>query len=409
MLFALRAALVLFRTQKFRFLLTVSGILVGVASLVLLAGLLDVGKGVLAQASSTALGDDTLTVENDWRKTMDNPDAKRLTHEDQLAIQESTALSPGTLVTGAYGMRHRKSTFNKEEFEPLTLGVEQTAFKVYGLEIDRGRTFVSREYDNASRVAVVGSAVLEGRLQPGDVVRIEGVPYQIMGIMKAKPTVGPGDDWGWNNRILIPSVSYRMDFDPSRRPSNIVVKVATPAGYTGPIKDYVLSVRGILDSILIRGRTVKSWEYEGVGESDSTEAIVLMTIQVLIYMTAIFSMLVGGINIMNIMLVTVAERTREIGVRRALGATRKDILKQFVSETLAVTCIGAALGLVVAVVLLGVASAALTQWVTPWPFRVVPWSLLASVGSSLLVGTAFGLYPAWRASRLDPVEALRFE
>ena len=105
----------------------------------------------------------------------------------------------------------------------------------------------------------------------------------------------------------------------------------------------------------------------------------------------------------------VAERTREIGLRRAMGASQRDIVRQFLSETVAVTLTGAVLGLVTALVLLEVASLAFTTWVTPWPFRVVPWSLLAGVGSSMVVGLVFGIYPAWRASRLDPVEALRCE
>jgi putative ABC transport system permease protein len=407
--FALRTALQLFQTRKVRFLLTVSGILVGIASLVLLAGLLDVGQEVLRRASSSALGDDTLTVKNDWNALSNNPDAERLTFRDQEAIERSASLGDGTGVTGAYGIRDRKATFGKEEFTPLTLGVEPSGFEVYELEIANGRSFVADEYDQARRVAIAGAKILDGRLKPGDVVRVEGSPFEIVGILEAKPTIGPGENWGWNNRLLMPARTYQLVFDPSRRPSNIVVKLAIPESLEGAIKDYVLAERGLLDAILFRGRTVKSWEYEGVGEQDSTEALIFKTIHVLIYLTTVFSMIVGGINIMNIMLVTVAERTREIGLRRALGATRTDILRQFVAETMAVTLMGALLGLAMALLLLVIASLALTKWVVPWPVRVVPWAVLAAVGSSMTVGIVFGLYPAWRASRLDPVEALRFE
>jgi putative ABC transport system permease protein len=135
----------------------------------------------------------------------------------------------------------------------------------------------------------------------------------------------------------------------------------------------------------------------------------MLTIRALLYLTTLFSMIVGGINIMNIMLVTVAERTKEIGVRRAIGASQRDILRQFVSETLAVTVLGAIIGLGVALMLLGAGTAALNQWVTEWPFHVEGWSVGLSISFSVFIGLIFGLYPAWRASKLDPVEALRTE
>jgi len=120
-------------------------------------------------------------------------------------------------------------------------------------------------------------------------------------------------------------------------------------------------------------------------------------------------MIVGGINIMNIMLVTVAERTKEIGVRRAIGASQSDILRQFVAETLAVTVLGALIGLGLALSLLGAGTLALNQWVSAGPFHVEFWAVALSMGFSSGIGLVFGLYPAWRASRLDPVEALRTE
>ncbi len=160
---------------------------------------------------------------------------------------------------------------------------------------------------------------------------------------------------------------------------------------------------------LMQDRSVQSFEFGGAGEESETEDVILMTIKMLIYLTTVFSMMVGGINIMNIMLVTVAERTREIGLRRALGATRGSILSQFLAETVAVTLIGAVLGMLLAVVMLGGASWAMTKWVTAWPFYLEVWSLVLAVVFSTIIGLTCGMYPAWRASRLDPVEALRFD
>lgn len=404
---SLRDALEMFRDQKVRFLLTVSGIVVGVASLVVMASVLEVGQGVLRESSSQASGDDVLTVSNDWHKMNDNPDAKKLDYADQEAIAQSALLSPENRVTGTYGMADRAVRFNEGDYRPLTLGVDDTAFEVYKLSVEQGRSFSASDYTDGRRVIVAGIDALEGKLKPGDVVRVEGTPFTVIGILAKKAEMGPGGSWSWNNRLVFPQRTYRLDFDPTRRPHNIVVKVAVPPTYPGLVKDYVLATRTVVDGILQRNRTVKTWEIDGVSDDASTEALIMTTIQALLYLTTLFSMIVGGINIMNIMLVTVVERTREIGLRRALGATQAEILRQFLAETLTITLTGAVIGLFGAVGILGIGAWAMTKWVTVWPFQIEPWSVFLGLGFSSIIGVVFGMYPAWRASRLDPVEALR--
>lgn len=399
----------LFRTQKIRFFLTVSGIVVGVASLVIMASLLEVGQAILQQSSAEASGDDVITVQNDWRSNQNHPDAKRLTHADQEAIAASTLLPEGSKVTATYGMRDRPARFDGKDYTPMTIGIGKDTLGVYNLSVVKGREFTDSDDAEARKVVILGAEALDSKPQPGDVVRVEGQPYTVVGILAKKAEMGPGGPWSWNQRILFPETTYRLNFDPSRRPSNIVVKVATPPQYTGLVKDFVLATRGVLDAILMRNRTVKSYEFSGVSDDSGTEALIMQTIQALLYLTTLFSMIVGGINIMNIMLVTVVERTREIGLRRAVGASRNDILRQFLSETLMITLVGAVMGLTLALVTLGIGSWALTKWLTPWPFQVELWSVGLSIGFSSAIGIIFGLYPAWRASQLDPVEALRSE
>jgi putative ABC transport system permease protein len=405
----LRTALDLFRTQKVRFLLTVSGIVVGVASLVVLASLLEIGGQTLARASGEATGDDVITVSDDWDAINNDPNAKRIDRNDRDALEESTLLPGGTTVTATYGMDMHEATHEGKPFDAFAMGIGADAFDVYTLEVARGRAFVASEYEGARRVAIVGSNVRGGAVSPGDTIRVEGSPFTVVGVMKKKPDMGPGGPWSWNNRILFPARTYSLFFDPSERPSEIVVKVTPPASYEGMLKDYVLGVRDIVETVLMRSRKTKSFEFRGVEDSSGTEALVFATIHALLYLTTLFSMLVGAINIMNIMLVTVTERTREIGVRRALGATRRDIVGQFLAETVAVTLVGAVVGLIVAMVLLALATFGLDQWVGSWPFHVEAWSIGAALALSSVIGVGFGLYPAWIASRLDPVEALRFE
>jgi putative ABC transport system permease protein len=406
MLTHLRTALHLFRSQKIRFLLTVSGIVVGVASLVILASFLTVGERGLQESSARAAGEDVITVQNDWQQVHDNPEAKRITSRDQEDLQ-SSALLPGLTVGANYGLRDAKAQFGTEAFEPLIIGVEPPAFEIHRLALASGRTFTPDEYVDIRRVAIAGAKVLDGRVKPGDVIRVEGRPYVLVGVLEEKQDMGPGGFWSWNRRILFPARTFNLEFNPTKRPTNIVAKVTAPVDLKGPLAAYVGSVRDLMTVVLMRDRTVKSFDFGGAGEESQTEEQILLVIEMLIYLTTVFSMLVGGINIMNIMLVTVAERTREIGLRRALGATQGDILRQFLAETVMVTLIGALLGILSALVLLGIGSWAMTKWVTEWPYYVELWSVGLSVVFAGIIGMICGMYPAFRASRLDPVEALR--
>lgn len=406
---ALRSTFEMFRAQKVRFALTVSGIVVGVGSLVIMASFLQVGKVVLQQSSTEASGDDIITIRNDWDARMNNPDARILDAHDKEAIDRSTLLSDTTKTTATYGMRDRKVTYEGEDYTPFTIGIGEDTLPVYNLSVAKGRTFGEGDYADARRVVIVGAQALNGKVEPGDTLRVEGKPFLVIGVLAEKAEMGPGGNWSWNKRILFPARTYAINFDPTGRPSNIVVKVGLPAEFTGLMKDYVLATRTVLDTILMRNRTVKSYEIEAVSDDSSTEALILQVIEGLLYLTTVFSMIVGGINIMNIMLVTVTERTREIGLRRAVGATQGAILRQFLGETLAITLVGAVIGLGGALVILGIGSLAMTKWVAEWPFHVEPWSVVIGVLFSAGIGFVFGMYPAWRASRLDPVEALRFE
>ncbi len=404
----LLSALDLFRAQKLRFLLTVSGIVVGVGSLVLLASLLSTGGKVLEAQSFEAAGDDVVTVQNDWDALQNDPNAHRLRATDKEALDRSALLENET-ISANYGMRRGvKALYNGKDFEPFLLGASPAIFDVNRLVIAKGRGFSTDEFASARRVLIVGGDVQDGKVAPGDTIRIGGAPYTVVGVLEPKAEMGPGGSWSWNQRLIVPDRTFNLDFNPSKRPQSVVVRVKPGAGYEGAVKDYALAVRGVIDAILLREHDgSRSWEFEGVRDDSSTEEIVVLVIKLLIYMTTVFSMVVGGINIMNIMLVTVAERTREIGLRRALGATRADIMRQFVAETVAVTWIGTAIGVVGAVALIAAAAAALTHWLVAWPFEVAPWAVGLGVGLATVIGTLSGLYPAWRASRLDPVEALR--
>jgi putative ABC transport system permease protein len=137
--------------------------------------------------------------------------------------------------------------------------------------------------------------------------------------------------------------------------------------------------------------------------------MILLIIKILLVGTGLLSLFVGGINIMNIMLVTVTERTREIGIRRAVGANPRSIIWQFLLESATMALAGGLIGTVGGIGLARAMAAILTKVLAPWSFHLEPWSIGLSLAMSVATGIVFGLFPAWRAARLDPVEALRYE
>ncbi len=405
---ALRAAFAMFRAQKLRFMLTVSGVVVGVASLVLLASLLEVGEAQLVAASTSAIGADVVSVSNDWERRQEHPGQRRLDRSDMKTLGDSLLLDDITF-TANYGMRDAKVQRGTDDDSMFIIGVTETTLDVYNLRVADGRPFHSSEYTGTDRVALVGAHAFREHdgLAVGDTLKVEGVPFRVVGKLVEKPDMGPGGHWGWNNRIIIPARTFNLEFNNDRRPSTIDGRVAPPG--IGTLASRLDSARMSMGFLLMQRREFQVFKFEGGEGGRKTEVIIVQVIEALILLTTVFSMIVGGINIMNIMLVTVTERTSEIGVRRALGATQGDIRRQFLAESIAVTGIGAAMGTLLAVGGVWLASHALTVFLTPWPFHLARWSLVAGIVLSVGIGLIFGLLPAARAARLDPVEALRSE
>ena len=233
--------------------------------------------------------------------------------------------------------------------------------------------------------------------------------YVVIGVLAHKPTFDGGDGpWQWDNRILIPETTMTATTSPQDIRSGlnrIFVRLADLSDFAGRIA----TVRGVVRGTLLRRHYgIENFEIEG-DEEDAKEELILVVISLLVLGTAIVSLIVGGINVMNIMLVTVTERTREIGIRRAVGAPRRQLMAQFLAESTLTAGLGGLLGVGIGLVLTWVGARLLDRFVGGWTFHVVAWAPPVAIGAALLVGVVFGLYPAWRAARLDPVEALRFE
>jgi putative ABC transport system permease protein len=269
-------------------------------------------------------------------------------------------------------------------------------------EFMQGRPFLQTEYDRSAPVAVISADVAEevfgGATAIGATLRLQGVPHRVVGVFKPKPNLFGGGEQLW---AYVPTTSafksWQVDDD------FMEFWVVPAAGFTQEraMDDVTVTMRS-----LRKLKPAEENDFALVRQEAFAELMGKITGAITLVMTLLASigLMVGGVGVVGIMLISVTERTREIGVRKALGARSGEILWQFLVEASTVTVIGALVGLAI-----GGGGALLLALLTPIPAQVPLWAvgtaLLAAAGTGIL----FGLYPAWRAARLDPVDALRYE
>jgi putative ABC transport system permease protein len=257
--------------------------------------------------------------------------------------------------------------------------------------------------------ARVWRELFDGREElDGATVTLDGHEFSVIGVLKKKPNLdgGEGGFWSWNGKAILPHTTFDALFSPSHEANQVFVRL----GESGLLSSRLPAAEGIINATLLRRHYgVHNFKIDGDQGQANQEKLILTIIKMLLLGTGLLSLFVGGINIMNIMLVTVTERTREIGVRRAVGATPGAILTQFLLEAAIIALTGGLIGVAGGVTLSWLSSLALGQLVGKWTLHIEPWSIALGLGLSLFTGIAFGLMPAVRAARLDPVEALRYE
>src|SRR6266581_1491331 len=274
--------------------------------------------------------------------------------------------------------------------------------ELYDVDLVAGRHITDSDLNSAAPVCVIGMDLVENLLPGvdpiGKEVRWNNIPCQVVGVGKKE---GSSLGTSLDNWIILPLSTYSKGYGNQQNS----LRVTARAGSAANIQLTVDEVRQIM-----RGRhhlTYGAKDDFAIETSDSFLSLwknISGTFFVVTIAIASISLVVGGIVIMNIMLVSVTERTREIGVRKALGARRGDILRQFLIESSTIAVIGGAVG-----VLIGVLMAKLVSWVSPLPSAVQLWSVIGGLTVALSVGLFFGTYPASKAAKLDPVEALRSE
>jgi putative ABC transport system permease protein len=398
------------RANPLRSALTSLGVIIGVASVVAMVAL---GSGAQAQVerSIASLGSNLLIVVPGAMRGGGGVRAQAGAGGgwDSLTLDDAQAIANQIEGVTAVAPSQRTRTqviANGLNWNPQVEGVTPAYLIARDWEIAEGRMFDDTEERQARRVVVLGATVaseLFPNVEPvGQRVRMNGGAYEVIGVLESKGQSGFGMDQ--DDIVLAPLTTVKRRISGRRGRADTVSQISVKAGSEGDLRRMQEDVENLLRQ---RHRTREGEDDFTVQNLSSISQTAAQTTQVfsaLLGGIAAVSLLVGGIGIMNIMLVSVTERTREIGLRKALGARQSDILQQFGLEAVALSLAGGIIGLI-----LGVGGAWLMTSLFTLPLVLSPLNAGMAIGFSGLVGVLFGAYPAWRAARLDPIEALRRE
>ena len=401
------------RNHKLRSGLTLSGVIIGTA-VVALVGAVLTGLSQRVQEVSDKNSPNVIyfTKQNRIGPSLERPTAEERQRKDfslEDAIAVSQLSSPQSVspqkVRGSYGPSAdipKVTARSREGINPLILGVWENFPDVINVPIEKGRFFTEEERRGRASVAVIGfgiaNQIFEGLNPLGESVKIDGKLFKVIGVLGKSSGEGViGSDDIDERSIYIPfetSEKYYPGIEES------LIAVRAPNGKVDEVTEevtFLLRQR--------RGLTASQPNNFGTNRSEQIFQLVndvISGLSVIIVPIALASLFVGGIGVMNIMLVSVKERTGEIGIRRALGATQNTILTQFLLEAITLTGFGGIIG-----IFTGLFLAFAVRNIISFPAAVPFWAIIAGFGASVLVGLIAGVYPAFRASRLDPVEAMR--
>jgi putative ABC transport system permease protein len=401
-----KIALAAIWASKLRSFMTVLGNIVAVTSIIAVVSLIQGLNASVKQAIEGEAGTDSFVVQRypvtrtdeDFDRVRNNP---MVTLADMRAIQRygGDDIAAGMADNGANArVTYRDKSIDNTQITGLTSGYVNFS----GYDAERGRLMSPTEVDSNRAVAVIGwqtaDRLFGENVDPIDkIIQIEGIHFRVVGVSAKKGTVlGQSQD----SFALIPLGQFNQIFG-SRRSIELNVKARDVSRLQAAQDEAMVALRGV--------RRLKPKQPDNFGMFTSDTIIGIYNsatsgiFTILIGVVGL-SLVVGGIVIMNIMLMVVTERTREIGLRKALGAKRRDIMSQMLTESVVLSMFGGIVG-----TMLGTTIALIISKTTPIPAAVEAWSIALGIGITALVGLFFGLYPASRAARLDPIEALRRE
>ena len=396
------------RSNKVRSSLTILGVSVGVITVVLMVSIIQ-GLNKAFADQIEALGSNAI-----WATKFDpsfgrNPGPEEL-HRKDLTLADADAIRDEAPSVLSVSPIHRKIAetvryADKQSDTPILIGATPYYEFTQSSYVSRGRFIADQDIKDRSNVCIVGQDLVRALFpfeEPiGKELKIKGRPFRVIGVMEPLGNfLGQSRD----NSIFVPITTFDKYYPDEPFPEVVFVIIVRPRS-----RAYVKSAIDEMTDILRRRRRVPPGAPNNFGISSQDALLDIynqLTGATALVLTAIsfVALMIGGIGVMNIMLVSVTERTREIGVRKAVGATKFNILSQFLIEAVWLTAIGGLLGLAV-----GEVGSVLINKYSPLPAYVPPWAIVVGVGISAGVGIVFGLWPAWKAARLDPIESLRWE
>ena len=399
----LRIAMRALARNKLRSALTMLGIIIGVAAVI---AMVSVGQGAQQQAQDqiAAMGSNVLFVGSGtvsrggmsmgWGAT------KSLVYDDMTAILHEcpaiVAAAPGTTATA-------QVVFGNDNWNTRITGTEPQFFDIKVWTFQEGGSFLQADVESANNVAVIGETVrknLFGATDPlGQTIRVNNLPFKVVGVLDLKGTSPMGDDQ--DDTIVMPVTTVQKKMNGQTWFRWIMVSaVSREASY--PAQKQITAV--LRDRHRIRVGQDDDFYVRNLADFAQLADEQSRLFTVLLASIASISLVVGGIGIMNIMLVSVTERTREIGIRMAIGATEGDVQQQFLIEAIVLSLIGGAVGIG-----LGLGASSTIANTLGWPVLVSTKAIVVAAVFSAAIGIFFGFYPARKAARLDPIEALRYE
>lgn len=397
----IRIALKSLTRNKTRTFLTMLGIIIGVAAVI---AMLSIGQGAqkIVEDQVNSMGTNVIMVSSNFSQSAVRQAAgggNLLTVEDVTAMREQLE---GVLYASPVYNSWGQLKYEGNNWRGSVMGVDADYFFIRNMQTENGDLFYSSDVENGAKVCVIGKTVADnlfGDIDPvGKIMRIRNIPFTIAGVLTAKGQSVMGNDQ--DDIVLAPYTTvYQRLLGHRWRNMSIMVSAVS--------RDAILRVQqDIMDLLQARHRGTTSEEFVVSSQTDLAETAnsVSHTMTILLASIAGISLLVGGIGIMNIMLVSVTERVKEIGIRMAVGAGKRDVLLQFIIEAMAISIMGGILG-----ILLGFGAARVVGKVMDWNIAVTMWSIVLSVGFSMVIGIFFGWYPARKAANLNLIDALRYE
>jgi putative ABC transport system permease protein len=395
--------------NKTRSMLTALGIIVGVAAVVCVVS---VSAGAHAQVSERirTLGANLLLVtpgaQSSGAARMDAGTGHTLTEDDASAIRGDIR---AVQVAAPVLSRRAQIVASNRNWSTLVAGIKSDYLVAREWPIQSGRSFSADELESGAKVAIVGDVIaeqlFEGKTAIGETLRIGNVPFTIIGLLgkKGQGAMGRNQD----DVVFIPLSSAKSRVLGAVRGNtrDALDFIAVKVDDSSVLPEVQTAVKTLLrQRHQLRKEAGDDFNIENPSDVLGAREGATRTLGLLLIAVASVSLIVGGISIMNIMLVSVTERTREIGLRMAVGARRRDIRRQFLIEAVTLALVGGLIG-----ALIGSAGAVSIAWQAEWPILISPEAIVLACSFSGLVGIVFGSYPAHRASRLDPMVALRFE